>query len=69
MKEKSFIEAFNECSEEVARVLEKHFEVIEFNPIEDMGRINDLVDQEIIDGGRRQLRKSQPQHQINGGSK
>jgi hypothetical protein len=69
MKEKSFIEAFNECSEEVAQVLEKHFEVIEFNPIEDMGRINNLVDQEIIDGGRRQLMKSQPQHQINGGSK
>ena len=40
-----------------------------FIPIEDMERINNLVDQEILDGGRRQLRKSQPQHQINGGSK
>ena len=69
LKEKSFIEAFNECSEEIAEVLEKHFEVIKFNPIEDMDRINNLVDQEIISGGRRQLRKSQPQHQINGGSK
>ncbi|MAH49155.1 hypothetical protein CMI37_25240 [Candidatus Pacearchaeota archaeon] len=69
MKEKSFTEAFYECTEEVAQVLEKHFEVIKFNPIEDMERINNLVDQEILDGGRRQLRKSQPQHQINGGSK
>ena len=69
MKEKSFTEAFNECTEEVAQVLEKHFEVIKFNPIEDMERINNLVDQEIFDGGRRQLRKSQPQHQINGGSR
>ena len=69
MQDKSYVEAFNECAEEVARVLEKHFEVIKFNPIEDMDRINNLVDQEIISGGRRQLRKSQPQHQINGGSK
>ena len=69
MQEKSYVEAFYECAEEIAQVLEKHFEVIEFNPIEDMERINNLVDQEIIDGGRRQLRKSQPQHQINGGSK
>mgnify|MGYP003628171984 CR=1 FL=1 len=68
MIQKGYSEAFNECSEEVAQVLEKHFEVIMFNPIEDMGRINDLVDQEIIDGGRRQLRKNQ-QDQINGGSK
>ena len=69
MKEKSFTEAFNECAEEIAQVLEKHFEVIEFNPIEDMERINNLVDQEILDGGRRQMMKWQPQHQINGGSK
>jgi hypothetical protein len=60
MIQKGYSEAFNECSEEVAQVLEKHFEVIMFNPIEDMGRI--------IDGGRRQLRKNQ-QDQINGGSK
>ena len=69
MQEKSYVEAFNECAEEIAQVLEKHFEVIEFNPIEDIERINNLVDQEILDGGRRQLRKSQPQHQINGGSR
>ena len=69
MQDKSYVEAFNECAEEIAQVLEKHFEVIEFNPIEDMERINNLVDQEILDGGRRQLRKSQPQHQINGGSR
>ena len=39
LKEKSFIEAFNECSEEIAEVLEKHFEVIKFNPIEDMDNV------------------------------
>lgn len=54
-KQKGYAEAFYECTEEIAKVLEKHFpSVIE---IEDMTRINDLVDTEIVEGARRKHEK------------
>ena len=54
-EQKGYSEAFNECTEEIAKVLEKHFpSVIE---IEDMTRINDLVDTEIVEGARRKHEK------------
>ena len=40
---KSHTEALNDCTEEIAQVLEAHFD---FN-IEDVSRINDLIEQEI----------------------
>jgi hypothetical protein len=61
-----YSESFNNCTEEMAKVLEKHFpEVIE---IEDMSRINNLVDEEIIAGGRRQHEQNLAD-EINGGSR
>ena len=54
-EQKGYAEAFYECTEEIAQVLEKHFpSVIE---IEDMTRINDLVDTEIVEGARRKHEK------------
>ena len=59
-EQKGYVEAFNECTEEIALVLEKHFpSVIE---IKDMTRINDLVDTEIVEGARRKHEKDNEQN-------
>ena len=52
----------NECVEQIAQLLDQYFDTA----IEDVTRINDLVDQEIIAGWRRERDK---QVEINGGSK
>ena len=66
IKQLGYVESFNNCTEEIAQVLEKHFpEVIE---VEDMDRINDMVDQEIVHAGRRQYEQNLAD-EINGGSK
>ena len=66
MKQLRFAESFYNCTKEIANVLGKHFpEVIE---VEDMGRINNMVDQEIVAGGRRQHEQNLAD-QINGGSR
>jgi flagellar motor switch protein FliG len=66
MKQKGYAESFYECTEEIAKVLEKHFpSLIE---IDDRSRINDMVDQEIVNAGRRQHEQNL-MDEINGGSK
>jgi hypothetical protein len=66
IKQLGYSESFYNCTEEIAQVLEKHFpEVIE---VEDMNRINDMVDQEIVHAGRRQYEQNLAD-EINGGSK
>ena len=65
-KQLGYSEAFNNCTEEIAKVLENHFpEIIE---VEDMSRINNLVDEEIVHAGRRQHEQNL-MDEINGGSR
>jgi hypothetical protein len=53
---------FNECVEQIAQLIDQYFDT----DIEDVSRINDLVDQEIVASGRRERDN---QVEINGGSK
>ena len=52
----------NECVEQIAQLLDQYFDTA----IEDVTRINDLVDQEIVASWRRERDN---QVEINGGSK
>ena len=53
---------FNECVEQVAKLIDRYFDT----DIEDVTRINDLVDQEIVSSWRRERDN---QVEINGGSR
>jgi hypothetical protein len=52
----------NECVEQIAQLIDQYFDT----DIEDVTRINDLVDQEIVASWRRERDN---QVEINGGSK
>lgn len=52
----------NECVEQIAQLIDQYFDT----EIEDVTRINDLVDQEIVASWRRERDN---QVEINGGSK
>ena len=52
---------FNECVEQVAKLIDRYFDT----DIEDVTRINDLVDQEIVSSWRKERDN---QVEINGGS-
>ena len=52
----------NECVEQIAQLIDQYFDTA----IEDVTRINDLVDQEIVASWRRERDN---QVEINGGSK
>ena len=53
---------FNECVEQIAKLIDRYFDT----DIEDVTRINDLVDQEIVSSWRRERDN---QVEINGGSR
>lgn len=55
---------FNECVDQIAQLIDRYFDTY----VEDVSRINDLVDREIVDAMRRQERQNQLDH-VNGGSK
>ena len=59
------MEKFYNCTEEIANVIEKHYEEIY---IEDMDRINTLLQEEINEAKRNQARENYLKD-INGGSK
>lgn len=59
------MEKFYNCTEEIANVIEKHYEEIY---IEDMDRINTLLQEEINEAKRKQARENYLED-INGGSK
>lgn len=59
---KSHTEAFNDCTEEIAQVLEAHFD------IEDVSRINELIEQEIKFSYEQQAKQNELDN-INGGSR
>jgi hypothetical protein len=61
---KTYIEAINNCTEEIAQVLEAHFDL----EIEDVSRINDLIEQEIKLGYKQQAKQNELDN-INGGSR
>ena len=52
---------FNECVEQIAKLIDRYFDT----DIEDVTRINDLVDQEIVSSWRKERDN---QVEINGGS-
>ena len=53
---------FNECVEQIAKLIDRYFDT----NIEDVTRINDLVDQEIVSSWRKERDN---QVEINGGSR
>lgn len=53
---------FNECVEQIAKLIDRYFDT----DIEDVTRINDLVDQEIVSSWRKERDN---QIEINGGSR
>jgi len=53
---------FNECVEQIAKLIDRYFDT----DIEDVTRINDLVDQEIVSSWRKERDN---QVEINGGSR
>ena len=55
---------FNECVEQIAQLIDQYFDT----DIEDVSRINDLLDREVVDAMRRQAKENKLD-QINGGSK
>lgn len=59
------MEAFYDCTEEIANVIQKYYPEVY---IEDMERINSLVDQELVDAMRKQAKENYLEN-INGGSK
>lgn len=64
-KEKSTMETFYDCTEDIAKVLEKYYPEIY---VEDMDRINILVQEELAEANRRQARENLAD-QVNGGSR
>lgn len=59
------MEKFYNCTEEIANVIEKHYPEVY---IEDMDRINTLLQEEINEAKRKQARENYLED-INGGSK
>jgi hypothetical protein len=55
---------FNECVDQIATLIDLYFHT----DIQDVGKINDLVDQEIVDAMRREVKMNELDD-INGGSK
>jgi len=55
---------FNECADQIADLIDRYFDT----QIEDMSRINDLLDREIVEAMRRQEKQNELDN-INGGSK
>ena len=55
---------FNECADQIADLIDRYFDT----QIEDMSRINDLLDREIVEAMRRQAKQNELDN-INGGSK
>ena len=55
---------FNECVAQIAQLIDRYFDT----HVEDVSRINDLVDQEVVDAMRRQEKQNELDN-INGGSK
>ena len=55
---------FNECVEQIAQLIDRYFDT----HVEDVSRINDLVDREVCDAMRRQAKQNELDN-INGGSK
>ena len=55
---------FNECVEQIAQLIDRYFDT----HVEDVSRINDLVDREVCDAMRRQEKENEFDN-INGGSK
>lgn len=55
---------FNECVEQIAQLIDQYFAT----QIEDVSRINDLLDREVVDAMRRQEKQNELDN-INGGSK
>ena len=55
---------FNECVEQIAQLIDRYFDT----HVEDLERINNLVDQEVVDAMRRQEKQNELEN-INGGSK
>jgi hypothetical protein len=61
---KGYVEAFNECAEDIAQLLEAYYDV----EIEDMTHINELIEAEIKADRERQTQYNRLEN-INGGSK
>ena len=55
---------FNECVDQIAQLIDRYFDT----HVEDVERINNLVDQEVVDAMRRQEKENELNN-INGGSK
>ena len=55
---------FNECVEQIAKLIDRYFDT----HVEDVERINNLVDQEVVDAMRRQEKENELDN-VNGGSK
>jgi hypothetical protein len=55
---------FNECVDQIAQLIDRYFDTY----VEDVSRINDLVDREVCDAMRRQAKENELEN-INGGSK
>ena len=65
--EKTKMETFYDCTEEICKVIEKHYPEI---LIEDTERVNVLVQEELAEASRRQAReKFFFTDELNGGSK
>jgi hypothetical protein len=55
---------FNECVDQIAQLIDRYFDT----HVEDLERINNLVDQEVVDAMRRQEKQNELEN-INGGSR
>jgi len=64
-EEKGAMETFYDCTEDIAKVLEKYYPEIY---VEDMDRINILVQEELAEVNRRQARDNLAD-ETNGGSR
>ena len=64
-KEKGTMETFYDCTEDIAKVLEKYYPQIY---VEDMERINVLVQEELAEADRRQAKENLA-CEVNGGSR
>lgn len=62
---KGAMETFYDCTEDIAKVLEKYYPEIY---VEDMDRINTLVQEELAEVNRRQARDNLAD-EVNGGSR
>ena len=61
---KGYVEAFYECAEDIAQTLEAYYDV----EVEDMTRINELIEAEIKADRERQAQYNRLEN-INGGSR